>query len=232
LDYAMDPMTCELVLFTAGMAALAVALILAPGVTLAWVLARKQWRGKSVVETLASLPLALPPVATGLILLKIFSRRGLLGPLLGAWGIEVIFTWKAVAIAMAVMSFPLLVRTARTAFESVDPRLEGVARTLGASPLRVFFTVTLPLASRGVVSGAVLAYARALGEFGATILVAGNLPGRTTTLPVAIFQSIEIGHDGEATTLMLYSVALSFVALWISGRIGAPAAPRARGGDR
>lgn len=225
----MDPLTREIVFFTAAMAALAVAVILPPGVALAWLLARKQWRGKAVVETIASLPLALPPVATGLILLKLFSRKGLLGPALGKVGIEVIFTWKAVAIAMAVMSFPLLVRTARTAFESVDPRLEGVARTLGAGRWRVFFTITLPLASRGVVSGAVLAFARALGEFGATILVAGNLPGRTTTLPVAIFQAIETGHDEEATTLMLFSVALSFLALWVSGRVGTPPARQPRG---
>jgi molybdate transport system permease protein len=216
----MDPSTLHLVLFTALMAALAVALILPMGVALAWVLARKVWRGKSVVETLASLPLALPPVATGLILLKLFSRRGLLGPMLGTLGLEVIFTWKAVVLAMAVMAFPLLVRTARTAFEAVDPRLEGVARTLGAKPMRVFWTITLPLSTRGVASGAVLAYARALGEFGATVLVAGNIEGRTTTLPVAIFQSIELGRDADAMHLMMFSVVLSFAALWVSGRIG------------
>jgi molybdate transport system permease protein len=159
-------------------------------------------------------------VATGLILLKLFSRRGWFGPLLGSLGWDVIFTWKAVVLAMAVMAFPLLVRTARMAFEAVDPRLEDVARTLGAEPMRVFWTITLPLSARGVASGAVLAFARALGEFGATVLVAGNIPGHTTTLPVAIFQSIELGRDGDAMHLMLFSVALSFAALWCSGYIG------------
>jgi molybdate transport system permease protein len=216
----MDSPILNLVLFTAGMAAFAVVLILPAGVALAWVLARKEWFGKSIVETVASLPLAMPPVATGLILLKLFSPHGQLGRLLGCWNLEVIFTWRAVVMAMGVMSFPLLVRTARSTFESMDPRLEGVARTLGAGPFRVFWTVTLPLSARGIASGAVLSFARALGEFGATILVAGNLPGRTTTLPVAIFQAIELGRDDEAAGLMMCSVALSFIALWLSGRIG------------
>ena len=209
----------DLVAFTAGMGVLALSLILVPGVALALLLARKKWWGKSLVETAVSLPLVLPPVATGLILLELLSRKGLLGPLLAWAGWDVIFTWKAVVAAMAVMSFPFLVRSSRTAFESVDPRLEGMARTLGAGPWRVFFRVTLPLASRGLGAGLVLSFARSLGEFGATILVAGNIPGRTTTLPVRIFQCIELGQDGEATRLMLCSVAVAFLALWFSDRI-------------
>ncbi len=216
----MDSGEADLILFTAGMAFLSALLITPPGLLIAWLLARREWRGKSLVETLVSLPLVLPPVATGLILLKLFSRLGWLGSFLDRFGIQVIFTWKAVVAAMAVMSFPLLVRSARTAFEAVDPRLEGVARSLGASPLRTFLAVTLPLSKRGVAAGMVLAFARALGEFGATILVAGNIPGRTTTLPVQIFQFIELGRDADAGRLMLCSITLSFAVLWLSGWIG------------
>jgi molybdate transport system permease protein len=129
---------------------------------------------------------------------------------------ELVFTWRAVVVAMAVMSFPLLVRGARIAFEAVRPRLEQVATTLGASPLRVFVTITFPLAIRGIIAGGVLAFARALGEFGATILVAGNIPGRTTTLSTAIYGDIQLGHDGGAFRLLAVSVVLAFSAVWVS----------------
>lgn len=135
------------------------------------------------------------------------------------FGRSVAFTWRAVVLAMMVMSFPLLVRAARVAFEDVSPRLEQVARTLGASELRVFFTITLPLAMRGVVAGAVLAFARALGEFGATIVVAGNIPGRTQTLSLAIYDHLELGHDAEAWRLLIVSIVIAFAAVWISERI-------------
>ena len=125
-----------------------------------------------------------------------------------------VFTWRAVVVAMAVMSFPLLVRSARVAFEEVNPRLEQIARTLGASNSRVFATITLPLALRGIVAGMLLAFARALGEFGATIMVAGNIPGKTSTLSLAIFQSVQLGEDSHAYRLLGVSVILAFLAVW------------------
>jgi len=195
-------------------AALSTLLILIPGLAVAWLLARKRWRGKSLVETLVSLPLVMPPVATGLILLHLLGRRGPIGARLHALGIDVVFTWRAVVVAMMVMSFPLLVRAARVAFEEVNPRFEQIARTLGASEWRVFFTITLPLAARGVVSGMLLAFARAVGEFGATILVAGNIPGRTTTLSVAIYNLVQLGRDEEAFRLLAVAVAIAFAAVW------------------
>ncbi len=213
----METIQWQVVWFTIGVSALATGCIIPPGILLAWVLARKNWPGKTLVETLVALPLVLPPVATGLILLMLFGRRGVMGGFLErTFGVEVVFTWKAVLIALAAMSFPLLVRTARVAFEGVNPRLEHVARTLGASRARVFLTVTLPLAFRGIVGGALLAFARALGEFGATILVAGAIPGRTETISVAIFQSIQLGQDRAALQLVLVSIALSFGAVWAS----------------
>ena len=159
----------------------------------------------------------MPPVATGLILLRLVGRKGWLGSSLLDWsGINIVFTWKAVVLAMAVMSFPLLVRAARVAFEEVNPRLEQVAYSLGARPFRVFTSITLPLAKRGIIAGFVLAFARALGEFGATILVAGNIPGKTATLSVSIYNEIQLGHDENAFRLLFYSVILAFVTLWVS----------------
>jgi molybdate transport system permease protein len=207
----------EIVGFTFWMAVLSTVAIFPFGVALAWFLARKSWLGKSVVETLVALPLVMPPVATGLILLKLLGRKGPIGSFVhNQFDLELVFTWRAVVAAMAVMSFPLLVRGARIAFEAVNPRLEQVATTLGASPFRVFLTITFPLAIRGIIAGSVLAFARALGEFGATILVAGNIPGRTTTLSVSIYSDIQLGHDSDAFRLLVVSVVLAFVAVWIS----------------
>lgn len=211
----MTPEDWSIVGFTAWVSALSTLLILPPGLAVAWLLARHQWRGKSLVETLVSLPLVLPPVATGLILLKLLGRRGPVGGFLhDSLGLEIVFTWRAVLIALGVMSFPLLVRSARIAFEEVNPRLEQIARTLGAAPVRVLLTITLPLALRGIVGGMLLAFARALGEFGATILVAGNIPGQTATLSLSIFQSVQLGDDARAFRLLGLSVALAFAAVW------------------
>jgi molybdate transport system permease protein len=196
--------------FTLWTAIVAVSCDLIPGMLLAWVLARKSWPGKTIVETIASLPLVLPPVAVGLLLLELLGRRGLVGRWLHAGGIDVAFTWKAVVIAMAVMSFPFIVRSGRLAFDAVNPRLEHVASTLGASPLRVALTITLPLAARGIIAGIVIAFARALGEFGATILVAGNIPGYTTTISTSIYNKIMLGRDNEAFAMILVSVILAF----------------------
>jgi len=203
--------------FTLGVALLSTALILPPGVALGWLLARRSWPGKSAVETLVALPLVIPPVATGLILLKLFGRHGFLGQLCAnVFGAEIVFTWKAVVLATAVMSLPLLVRSARVAFEEVPLRLEGVARTLGAGPWRTFFTITLPLAKRGLLAGCVLAFARALGEFGATVMIAGMIPGETITLSLGIYHEVQLGNDGAALSLLGVSVALAFGAVAFS----------------
>ena len=209
----MNPSTAELVTRTLLCAATALLAVAPPGLALAWVLARYRFPGRTLVETLVTLPLVAPPVATGLILLRLFGRRGALGAFLhDRLGIDVVFTTAGVVLAMAVMALPLFVRTARVAFEGVEPRLERVARTLGASRRRVFLTVTLPLASRGLAAAALLAGARALGEFGATILVAGAIPGRTETLAVAIYQRIQLGRDAEASALLLLSLVVAFAA--------------------
>jgi molybdate transport system permease protein len=211
----MAPDIWQITVFTLGVAGLSTALIFPPGVALAWCLARRKWPGKSLVETLVALPLVIPPVATGLILLKLFGRRGPLGAFLeNRLGIEVVFTWVGVVLAAAVMSFPLLVRSARVAFEGVDPHLEEVARTLGASRWRTWWRVTLPLARRGLVAGALLAFARALGEFGATILVAGYIPGETATLSLSIYHLVQLGRDAEALGLLTVSVLIAFAAVW------------------
>jgi molybdate transport system permease protein len=207
----------QIIYFTLGVSVLSTALILPGGVLLAWLLARPRWMGKSLVQTLVALPLVLPPVATGLILLKLFGRRGMLGSFLEKnLGVEIVFTWRAVVIALGVMSFPLLVRTSRVAFEEVNPRLEEIARTLGAGEVRIFFTLALPLAARGVIAGTLLAFARALGEFGATIMVAGNIPGKTSTIALSIYQYVQLSEDSAAFRLLSVSVLLAFAAVWIS----------------
>lgn len=211
----MTPEAWQVIWFTVWVSMLSTMIILPIGLAVAWLLARGQWRGKSLVETLVALPLVLPPVATGLLLLQVFGRRGFVGKFLAEqFGISVAFTWRAVLLSLGVMSFPLLVRSARVAFEGVNPRLEQIASSLGAGPFRVFFSVTLPLALRGVVAGVLLAFARALGEFGATIMVAGNIPGQTTTLSLAIYQFVQLGQDGLAFQLLGVSAALAFVAVW------------------
>jgi molybdate transport system permease protein len=210
----------QLIGFSLRMALASLLLILPVGLALAWWLARKNWRGKALVETLISLPLVLPPVVTGLVLLQLFGRRGPVGGWLHqTFNCDVVFTWRAVVLALAAMSLPLLVRAARTAFEEVDVKFEQLARTLGAGEWRVFFTITLPLAKRGVLAGTLLAFARALGEFGATIMVAGNIPGRTTTLPVAIYQAVENGEDAHAWLLAGVSAVIAFAAVFVSEQL-------------
>jgi len=204
----------RLVVFTVEMAALATALILVPGVAAAFLLARYRGPGKGALDTLLSLPLVLPPTVVGFLLLEVLGRNRPLGAWLSERGVEIVFTWKAVVLATAVMAFPLLVRSARTAFEEVDPRLVGLARTLGAGPVAAFFRVALPLAWRGVLAGTVLAFSRALGEFGATVMVAGNIPGRTQTLALAIFHDVQVGRDDRALGLVAVTVGLAFAALW------------------
>lgn len=208
--------TLEITFFSVAVGLASTIVILPFGIVLAWLFARKDWPLKSAVETVVLLPLVMPPVSTGLILLKIFGRRGPIGRWLYDRGVEVVFNWKGVLIAMAVMSFPLLVRSVRTSFSEVNPRLEQIAATLGASGLRIFFVITIPLAYKGIVAGALLAFARALGEFGATILLAGNIPGRTQTLSLAIFNFVQTGKDSGAYFLLGITVVLAFVFVWFS----------------
>jgi len=213
--------------FTVVTALAATLIMVPPGLLLAWVLARGRFPGRVLLDTLVSLPLVMPPVATGLILLMLFAPRGPLGRMLSRVGVEVVFTWKAVVLAMAVMGLPLFVRTARAGFEQVDRRYEAVAATLGAAPLRVFFTVSLPLAAPAVVAATVLGFARALGEFGATIMIAGSIPGATRTLSVAIYSFAETGRDREAAVLLAISAGIAFGALWLSTRVAARSGVRA-----
>jgi molybdate transport system permease protein len=208
--------TWQVTIFSLAVGLAATLLILPFGIALAYLFARKEWPLKTLLETLLLLPLVMPPVSTGLILLKIFGRRSPLGQWLYDRGVEIVFNWKGVLIAMAVMSFPLLFRSVRTSFAEVNPRLEQIAATLGASPLRIFFVVTVPLAYRGIVAGALLAFSRALGEFGATILLAGNIPGKTQTLSLAIYNFVQLGKDTEAYILLGITVALAFLFVWIS----------------
>ncbi|ACL05333.1 molybdate ABC transporter, inner membrane subunit [Desulfatibacillum aliphaticivorans] len=197
---------------------------LPPGIFLAWVLSRKQFPGKQVLDGIIHLPLVLPPVVTGYILLLALGRQGFIGKFLyEAFGFTVAFTWKGAVVASAVMAFPLLVRAVRLSVDSVDQGLEKAARTLGAGPLRVFITVSLPLMIPGIITGAILAFARSLGEFGATITFVSNIQGETQTLPLALYSLTQI-PDGEmgALRLCIAAVILAMAALlvseWMSGR--------------
>lgn len=202
-----------------------VAIMLLPGLGCAWLLARTNFFGKSLIDAIIHLPLVLPPVVVGYLLLLALGRRGWVGRWLHEWwGIEIAFTWKAAAIASAVMGFPLLVRAARLGIELIDFRLEQAARTLGSSPLRVFLTITLPLALPGILAGIILAFARSLGEFGATITFAGNITGESRTLPVAIYTYTQLpAGDAPAIRLVIISIVLSLAAMiaseWLARRV-------------
>ena len=206
--------------FTIACALGATLLVLPPGVVVAWLLARYRFPGRAALETLVSMPLVLPPVATGLILLLLLSRRGPLGGVLARFGIEIVFTWKAVVIAMAVMGFPLLVRTALAGFEQVNVRYERVAATLGARPFRIFLTISLPLAWPSVLAGGVLAFARALGEFGATVMVFGSVGG-SRTLSISIYNDYNFGEMSHAWPAVIALSAISLAVIVIYNRVGA-----------
>ncbi len=190
------------------------------GIPIAYVLARRRFWGRNLVDLLVTLPLILPPTVVGYYLIVLLGRRGLLGaPLYHATGFTITFTWYAAVIAATVMALPLLVRTARAAIESVDRDLERAAYTLGHSELRTAFEVTLPLARNGILAGLVLSFARALGEFGATLMLAGNIPGRTTTVPLSIYTAMQTGEDAEAFVLVVALTALSCVVLIATNRL-------------
>jgi molybdate transport system permease protein len=205
--------------FTVLMALLATMLVLPCAIAVGWLLARRKFFGKALLETVVSLPLVLPPVATGLLLLWLFGSRSPLGRALDAAGIEIIFTWRAVVVAMMVISFPLVTRSVRAGIEQVDRRYEDIAATLGAGPFRILRSITLPLASRGIAAGAVLGFSRALGEFGATIMIAGAIPGRTRTLAVGIYTLVETGREDAAWILVAISATLAFGAIYVSNRL-------------
>lgn len=210
------------VIISLRVAMVAVLVMLVPGIAMAWWLARSRSGFSAVVEALVNLPLVLPPVVVGYLLLRMLGRRGWIGgPLHEHLGIDVSFTWWAAAIASAVMGFPLLVRSTRLAIELVDRDLERAAANVGAGPWSTFYRVTLPLALPGVLAGSILAFARSLGEFGATILVAGNLPGSTRTLALAIWTETQdpAGED-RVMMLVLFSVALSVVAMILAELLG------------
>ncbi len=194
--------------------------MLPPGLLVGWLLAKREFRGKSILNTFVMLPLVLPPVVSGYLLLLLLGKNGPIGRLLSnVFNIEVIFTPFAVVIAISVISFPLLVQGIMTGMSSVPSELENAARTLGASPLKVFFTITFPLAYRGVIGGIILGFSKSLGEFGATIMVAGNIPGKTQTVALAIFEAVHLGQDISAFRLVLISTVLAFISIWITERI-------------
>jgi molybdate transport system permease protein len=198
---------------------IATALTVLLGVPLAWLLARGRFPGKDLVGALILAPLVLPPTVLGYYLLVLIASRGPLGRFLEGWGIELAFTWRAAVLAACLGSFPLLVRAAQAGFEAVDVRLEQAARTLGRSEAGVFWTVTVPLAWRALLAGTVLAYCRALGDFGITLMVAGNIPGRTQTLPLAIYDHVQANAMREANQLALLAVVAVVVLLVGVGRL-------------
>lgn len=208
-------------------------LIAIPGIVTGWLLARVRFPGKAIVDGLVHLPLVLPPVVPGYLLLLLLGRQGPLGRwLYENWGVALAFTWQGAVVASALMAFPLMVRAVRLAVTLVEPRLEEAARTLGAGPLRVWLTVTVPLSLPGILTGLVLAFARSLGEFGATVTFVGNVAGETRTLPLAIYTYTQIpGGDGPALRLVIISILLALAALWVS-ELGARRVERMLGNRR
>ena len=214
----MHPVWTPLLL-SLKVAGLATLLNLVLGVAAAWGLSR--WRSplRDFIDSILTLPLVLPPTVLGYYLLVLFGRRGTFGAWLESLGIQLVFTWQGAVLASTVVAFPLVLKAARAAFESVDHQLEDAARVLGVSEAGVFFRISLPLATRGITAGVLLAFARALGEFGATLMVAGNLPGRTQTLSVAIYEAVQAGDDGAATFLVVVTSITCIVLLMVAGRL-------------
>ena len=209
----------QVLLLSLRVAAVGTAIGLPLALAISWILAKTSFRGKVVLDTLVSFPLVLPPVVTGYALLLLLGRNGPLGDPLHRLGVDLVFTWGAAALAAGLVSLPLMVRAMEVAIAGVDPRLERAARSLGAGAWRTFLTVTVPLASRGIMAGVLLAFARGLGEFGATVVVAGNIPGRTQTLPLAIFTDLQVGDDSGAVRFIAFSLGLALVALVLHHRL-------------
>jgi molybdate transport system permease protein len=216
VNLSVDLTPLWLTLKVAGVATLVSFLV---GVVLAFLVARSRFWGREGVDSLATLPLIMPPTVLGYYLIVVIGRQGWLGRWLQeTWGISLIFTWQGAAAAAAVVSLPLIYKSARAAFEGVDPNLEEAARTLGVSELGVFLRVSLPLAWRGILAGTLMAFARAMGEFGATLMVAGNLPGKTQTLSMAVYDAMLTGNDQTATMLVLLISAVCLAILMVSSR--------------
>ena len=207
------------ILLTLQVAAVATLLVVVPGALLAYVLARYEFRFRRALSTLVLLPMVLPPTAVGYLLLKFLAVDGPLGGVLGAFDIRILLTPKAAVLAAMVMALPLVVRTARVAFEGVDPKYEAMDRTLGHSPIAVLWRTTLPLASRGLLAATILGFVRAVGEFGATVTIAGNIPGQTQTLASAIFSAQSSGSEGEVWVLLGFALAVGVVAIYTSERL-------------
>ncbi len=209
----MDTVTLTALGLTLQVAAAATALVLVPCTLIAYALARYEFRGKALLSSLFGLPLVLPPTAVGYLLLKTLGSSGPLGPAALGFDLGILLTWKGAVVASSIMASPLVVRTARVTFEGIDPRLEMMARTLGHSRSKVFLRYTIPLASRGLLAAAILGFTRAVGEFGATVMLAGNIPGRTQTLSLAIYSAQQAGNDTEAYVLLGVAVAVGLIAI-------------------
>jgi len=219
--FSFTPAEITILLLSLKVAVCCVILIIAPAIAMAWLLARKSFPGKSLLDSLIHLPLVLPPVVPGYLLLLLFGNSGLIGKFLNEhFGLSIAFTWMGAVVASAVMAFPLMVRSIRLAISHVDRRLELAAQSLGARPLSVFFTVTLPLSMPGIITGLILAFSRSMGEFGATITFVGNIESETRTLPLAIY-SLTQTPDGDlaALRLVIISMTLALGALMISDRL-------------
>ncbi len=223
----LTPLEWEALRLSLWVSGWAVAGSLPIGIMVAWILARHRFPGKSLLDGLVHLPLVLPPVVTGYLLLVLLGRRGVVGKVLhDLFGITLAFTWKGAAVASAVMAFPLLVRAVRMSIEAIDQGLENAARTLGAGPRYVFFTITLPLMVPGIISGTIMAFARSLGEFGATITFVSNIQGETRTLPLALYTLTQVpGGETGAMRLCVIAVLLAIVTMivseWMSNRFSA-----------
>ena len=221
----LSPLEAEAVSLSLRVAFWSVLCSLPPGVAVAWLLARRAFYGKAVVDAVIHLPLVVPPVVVGYVLLVLFSRTGPIGRLLEeGLGLTVAFTWQGAALAAAIMGFPLMVRAIRLSFEALDPRLEQAARTLGAGALDVFATVTLPLLANGIIAGVVLAFARSLGEFGATIVFVSSIPGETRTLPIALYGLAQTpGGEAGAMRLAVLAALIALAAMlassWLARRL-------------
>lgn len=224
-DYLLSDYELTALRLSLKVAAYAVVWLLPVGVILGWVLARKEFVGKSVLDSLIHLPLVLPPVVIGYLLLISMGRRGVIGSWLYDWfGVSFSFSWRGAVLACVVVSLPLMVRAIRLSVESIDTKLEQAAKTLGASPIKVFFTITLPLTLPGVITGVMLAFARSLGEFGATISFVSNIPAETQTIPLAMFTFLETpGEEMAAARLCIISIVIALLSLltseWVSRRV-------------
>jgi molybdate transport system permease protein len=198
----------------------ATAIDLVLGVGVGYLLARKRFRGRDLLDTVLTLPMVMPPTVLGYYLLVLLGRRGAVGAWLhDTFGINLIFTWQGAVVASSIVAFPLVFKPARAAFEAIDGRLEDAARVLGVPEAAVFFRVTLPLAWRGILAGVLLAFARALGEFGATLMVAGSIPGRTQTLSIAVYEAVQAGQDDVANGLVLITSVVCMAVLLTAGRL-------------